>query len=406
MFRWPEGDNESVAQIPRGAVVTLLLKNMTWAALLLVLVLGGLTGATRAQQDDARARDVRTQPQIPQPDFHTPEDTSKTGEPHTAILPGVRPDYHTPKSQLTVLKVQGNIYFIGGAGANVTVQVGDDGVMLVDTGLAESAEKIMAAYKTLSPRLLRWIVNTSADLSNTGGNEVVAKSGAGVSQGGGAAAAGQAFQGSGAGVIAFENVLNRMSAPTGEKASRPTDAWPTSTYFTSKKQLWFNNEPVDFYHLAAAHGDGDTMVHFRQSDVIAAGNVYNTDRYPFFDIEQGGTIQGVLDALNKIIDITVPAYNMQGGTRVIPGFGRISNEADVVEIRDMSTIVRDRVMTMMKRGMTLAQIREAQPSLDYDGIYGSTTGPWTTDMFYDALYKDLSRVLAPPKPAPKPPARR
>jgi glyoxylase-like metal-dependent hydrolase (beta-lactamase superfamily II) len=142
---------------------------------------------------------------------------------------------------------------------------------------------------------------------------------------------------------------------------------------------------------AEAHTDGDVMVFFRRADVLSSGDVFVTASYPVIDASRGGSVQGEIDALNAIIDLTVPERNQMGGTRVIPGHGRICNEADVVDYRDMVTIIRDRVRDMAKKGMTLQQVRAARPSLEYDGIYGTTTGQWTTDMFLEAIFKDVGK---------------
>jgi glyoxylase-like metal-dependent hydrolase (beta-lactamase superfamily II) len=191
-------------------------------------------------------------------------------------------------------------------------------------------------------------------------------------------------------IIAHEGVMRRMSAPTGQQPARVFAAWPTSTYFNNKKTLFVGDDPIEIYaHRGVT--DGDSIVFFRRSDVISAGDLFMTDRYPVIDLERGGGVQGVLDGLNRIIDLAIPRFNQQGGTLVIPGHGRIGNESDVVEYRDMLTIVRDRVRAMIAQRMTLDQVKAARPTLDYDGVYGTASGPWTTAMFVEALYRDLSR---------------
>ena len=182
-----------------------------------------------------------------------------------------------------------------------------------------------------------------------------------------------------------------MSAPTGQTATRGVDDWPTDTFFTARKNFWYGGEPIEMWHQPAAHSDGDLIVFFRKSDVIVAGDVIAADRYPYIDAKNGGTIQGIIDGLNRIISMAVPEYNQQGGTRVIPGHGRIMNQSDVVEYRDMATIIRDRIAMLVKQGKTLEQVKAMHPTLDYDGNYGSTTGPWTTDMFIDAVFKEVTR---------------
>jgi len=161
------------------------------------------------------------------------------------------------------------------------------------------------------------------------------------------------------------------------------------TLFMPQKDLYFNGEAIEILHQPAAHTDGDSLVFFRRSEVIAAGNVFSTVSYPIIDAEKGGTIQGVIDGLNRILDLAVAEYRAQGGTWVIPSRGRLSDTADVASYRNMVTIIRDRIQDMKDKGMTVAQVKAAKPTLDFDGRYGSTTGPWTTDMFVEAVYRTL-----------------
>jgi glyoxylase-like metal-dependent hydrolase (beta-lactamase superfamily II) len=192
-------------------------------------------------------------------------------------------------------------------------------------------------------------------------------------------------------IFAHENVLNRMSAPTGHAPPTPTAAWPTTTFFIDTKEFFFNDEAVQILHQPAAHTDGDSIVFFRRSDVVATGDLFVTTGYPLVDLQRGGSIQGVIDALNRILDITIPASQQEGGTMVIPGHGRLCDEADVVEYRDMVTIIRDRIRDQIQRGLTLEQVKASRPTRDYDGRYGATTGPWTTDMFVEAVYRSLTK---------------
>src|SRR5262245_62362675 len=182
-----------------------------------------------------------------------------------------------------------------------------------------------------------------------------------------------------------------MTAPNGKEPAPPPAAQPTDTYFDDLHKLaeYFNGEAVIVYHAPAANTDGDSFVFFRHSEVIAAGDLYSTVSYPVIDVEKGGTIQGVIDGLNKIIDLAVPEYRAQGGTWIIPGRGRLSDTADVASYRNMVTMIRDRVRDSIKKGMTLDQVKASRPTMDFDGRYGSTTGPWTTDMFVEAVYKSL-----------------
>jgi len=270
--------------------------------------------------------------------------------------------------------VQGSVHLLVGAGGNVAVQIGEDGVLVVDTGLAEHADKVLAAIRTLSDGPIRYIINTHVHPDHTGGNVAIG-------------AAGSTTQGTPTHIIAHENVLNRMAAG----GDVPSEAWPNSTYVPEEKDIFFNDEPIMMYHDEAGHTDGDTIVLFRRSDVIVAGDAFVLSSYPVIDAANGGGVQGVVDGLNRVLDLAVPKHEQEGGTFVIPGHGRVCDEADVLEYRDMITIVRDRIQDMIARGLTLEQVQAARPTLDYDLHYGADEGPWTTAMFVEAVYRDLSR---------------
>ena len=311
-------------------------------------------------------------------------------------------------ARFEMLPVSGSVYLFAGTGANVVVQATEEGALFVDSGNEAATDRFLAEVKKLTPRPIRYVINTSADPDHVGGNEKVSAAGrnfataapnlggVGANPAGGGGRGGMRTQG--AQVYAHEAVLNRMSAPTGQQAAVKFELWPTDTFFTAKKTLYFNGEPIELLHQASAHTDGDLMVFFRKSDVVAAGDIYTPDRFPMIDATRGGSIQGILDGLNRIIDITVPKFNQQGGTLVVGGHGRISNESDVVEYRDMATIVRDRVQAMVAKNQTLEQVKAANPVLDYEGIYGRNT-TWTKDMFVEALYRDLAKSRTPARPA-------
>ncbi len=290
-------------------------------------------------------------------------------------------------AELHILHVQGNVHMLVGAGGNIALQIGDDGVLLVDTGLAANAEKVVAAIRTLSNKPIRYIVNTHVHPDHVGGNDYIGKLGSTIAGGNVGAGAGV-----GAGIIAHENVLNRMSAPTGQQAPFPTTAWPTDTYISKQKELFFNGESLQVIHQPAAHTDGDSIVYFRKSDVIVAGDLFVTTTYPFIDSARGGNITGIIAALNNMLDIAIPKAMQEGGTYIIPGHGRLTDEADLLEYRDMITIIRDRIQDGVKRGQTLDQVKAGKPTLDYDARWGATSGFWTTDQFIEAVYKDLSKA--------------
>ncbi len=296
-------------------------------------------------------------------------------------------DYHV-EGDLTTIHVQGNVYMLHGLGGNVAVQIGDTGVLVVNTGLEENSAKLIAAIRKLSDKPLQYIINTCMHPDQTGGNEALRKIGVTIT---GANVTGDiADAGQGAQIIAHENVLNRMSAPTGQKAAAPDGAWPTDTYVSGQKEVFFNEEPVIARWQPAAHTDGDSLVIFRRSDVVVTGDIFNTDSYPFIDVEHGGSVQGEIDALNNIIDIAVPKHEEEGGTYIIPGHGRICDEFDVVEYRDMVTIVRDRVQNAIKKGMTLEQIQAAGFTKDYDSRWSAHEGPGTAGNFVNSIYRSLT----------------
>jgi cyclase len=291
--------------------------------------------------------------------------------------------------EVHLLHVQGNVWMLVGAGGNITVQVGDDGVLLVDAGFAGTTDKVYAAIKTLSDKPIRYIIDTHLHADHTGGNEALAKLGNTIAGGNvvgdiGASAGNQAT------VVAAQEVLDRMSEPDGNRPAAPQGSWPTETYTTPERKIYFNGEGVLLTHVPHAHTDGDTVVFFRRSDVISTGDIFTTTGYPFVDMAHGGNIQGVIDGLNRIIEMAIPADEQEGGTQVIPGHGRQCDVADVVWYQEMVTIIRDRVQDMINKGMTLEQVKAARPTLDYDPRYGKTTGFWTTDMFVEAVYKSLA----------------
>jgi len=271
------------------------------------------------------------------------------------------------------IHVQGNVYMLVGAGGNMTLQVGNDGVLVVDTQYEQLAPKLVAAIRKLSEKPIVWIINTAVDADHVGGNDALPKlANAAVRQN--------------VRIIAHENVVNRMSAaPRGADPIVPDKLWPNDEYFLPQKDFSFNGEAVVVSHMPAAHTDGDSIVFFRSSNVLSVGDIFTPGRYPVIDLQKGGSVQGLVNALNRILQITVPLKYQEGGTYVISGHGRICDEADVVEYRDMVTIIRDRVQDLIKKGMTLEQVKSARPTRDYDPEYG---GP--NDAFLEGVYRSLS----------------
>jgi cyclase len=300
----------------------------------------------------------------------------------------IKPAYDD--GNVEALPVRGTVHLVAGSGANVVVQVAPDGLLVVDTSAATMSEKVLTAIRTISDKPIRQIINTSADEHHTGGNEKLSNAGRNVNAGIGGPSGREPARLEGAPVIAHEQALHRMSGLKGEPPRMPYGVWPHDTFFTNRKQIYFADEVVEMLHMPAAHTDGDLIVWFRKSDVVSTGDVFSTVTYPMIDLARGGSVQGILNALNNILDITFPAFNNQGGTLVVPGHGRICNESDVAEYRDMTTIIRDRIQSMIDKRMTLAQVKAAGPSKDYDGVY--STPAWTGDMFVEAIYTDLTRA--------------
>jgi cyclase len=284
--------------------------------------------------------------------------------------------------ELQVLPAQGNVFVLAGPGGNSTVQIGPEGSLVVDTQPAALSEKVIEAVGRLSARPIRHIVLTSGGDQQAGGASNLSKAGRYVRVIDTIDPRGLDVRAS---IIAHLNVLNRMSA-----ANAPSDSWPTETYFTPEWSIFSNGEAVQLVHIGAAHSDGDTIVFFRRSDVVSTGAIFDATGYPRFDPARGGGIAGIIEGLNRVLDITVPGESQQGGTVVVPGRGRLSDETDVANYRDMVTIVRDRVRAMVARGLSLEQVQQARPTSDYDGLF-ERRSDWTSEMFVEAIYRDLSR---------------
>jgi len=275
--------------------------------------------------------------------------------------------------------------------------------------VAETRSSVADRHITAPPKPIRYVIDTNADSDHVGGNEKLRN--AGHTFTGGNVAGNIADATEGAAILAHENVLSRMAHGTEGQPAVPADALPTDAYFVDFYKLshYFNGEGIQLFHMPKAHTDGDSIVHFRGTDVIALGDLMSTGSYPVIDVAKGGTINGVLDGLNRVLDMSIAEFRLEGGTLMVPGHGRLVDSADVAYYRDMLTIIRDRVEDLIKKGRTLEQVKAANPSGDYDTEYGSTTGPWTTANFIEAVYKTLNAVRLKPDTTggkPAPPARR
>jgi glyoxylase-like metal-dependent hydrolase (beta-lactamase superfamily II) len=287
---------------------------------------------------------------------------------------------------LETIQIRPNVYVIFGAGANVTVHVGPDGLVLVDSGSSETADKLLEAVKSISPRPIRLIINTSADADHVGGNGVVGSAGVSMSF--------DPFaNGNHATVLAHENVLRRMSAPTGSQSPFPSTMWPTETFTSRFRSMYINDDAIQVIRQTGAHSDSDIMVLFRKADIVVTGDIVDLRQFPVIDRARGGSIQRELEALNRLLTEfvvpNIPQVLKPGGTMVVPGHGYVSDYAEVVEYRDMLTVITDIIQRMIENGMTLDQVKAANPTRGYRGRYGHDTGPWTTDMFVEAIYQSL-----------------
>jgi cyclase len=297
-----------------------------------------------------------------------------------------------PSTTLEVLQVRPNFYMIAGAGGNIGFQIGVDGVVVVDAGSAANADAVVAAIKKVTAQPIRYIINTSPDADHVGGNAILAKAGQTLFTQGGGPGVGLDFIGGAASILSAQQVLTRMSA--GKVSPFPTDAWPTETFDQPRKYMYLNGEGIEVFHVPAAHTDGDVIVFFRRSDVVMAGDILDTTRFPVIDRARGGGIHGEIAGLQKLVDTAIPSVpivSREEGTLVIPGHGRICDQLDVVEYRDMVTIIRDRVRDLIKEGLSLEQVKAASPARGYIRRYGSNSGPWTTNDFVEAVYRSLSQ---------------
>ncbi|HEY6612879.1 MAG TPA: hypothetical protein VIZ32_00125 [Vicinamibacterales bacterium] len=293
---------------------------------------------------------------------------------------------------IRIWPIRDNVYMLLGDGGNIVVQTGDHGAFVVDTGEGKLSEKVIAAIRTLSANPIQFIANTSFRREHTGGNAALGSAGQDPSLPGSFFLL-QAPRGvtgffdnplTHATMMAHANVQVRMQA-----AGAPAGAVPADTYLEDRRRKFHNGDAVELFYQPAAVTDGDSLVYFRRADVIVAGDIFSTTQFPVIDVKSGGSVQGEINALNEILNRTVYRHQGEGGTYVVPGHGYLSDEHEVLEYRDMVVIVRDRVKAMIDAGATLAQVKAARVTADYDTQYGANTGPWTTEMFVEAVFNSL-----------------
>lgn len=296
-----------------------------------------------------------------------------------------------PSGGIEILQIRPGIHVIAGSGGHVTVQAGEDGLVVVDTGTSIGSDTVLAAIRTISRAPIRYVINTSADADHAGGNAVIAQAGQSLMVG--QPNVRDTFLDGTASILSAEQVLIRLSAPaTGDRPGFPVAAWPTETFDDERKYMYLNGEGIEVFHQPAAHTDGDSIVFFRRSDVVVAGDILDTTQFPVIDVERGGSIHGLLDGLNRLVTLAIPSVpiiSREAGTLVVPGHGRICDQFDVVEYRDMVSIVRDRIRELVESGSTLEQIIATEPTRGFTRRYGSTSGSWTTNDFVAAVYRGL-----------------
>ena len=293
---------------------------------------------------------------------------------------------------LEVLEVRSNFFMIAGAGGNIGVQVGEDGVVVVDAGSAAMAPDVLAAIKRITAKPIRYVIDTGPDADHVGGNDVLSKAGDTFFPGTSPPGPRQDALRSVATILAAEGVVRHMTAAAESASAGSPRGLPTESFHYARKYLYLNDEAIEVLHQPAAHTDSDVFAFFRRSDVVLAGDIIDTRRFPVIDIERGGSIDGEIAALNRLSELavsSVPIVSREAGTIVIPGHGRLYNQFDVIEYRDMVTIIRDRVRDLVNAGRSLEQVKAAGPAKGYAGRYGNDRGDWTTDRFVEAVYRSL-----------------
>jgi cyclase len=286
-----------------------------------------------------------------------------------AILALARPVRAQDRTKVTIVDTDlGNgIHMLKGAGGNLGVLVGKDGVFLIDSQFAELSDKIKAAIAKISPAPVRFVVNTHWHGDHTGGNEN--------------------FETSGSLIVAQDNVRVRMSTAQFDTMfndttlASPEDAWPVVT-FTDAVTFHWDGQDVWVFHVPNAHTDGDAVIQFKQANVVHTGDVLFNGNYPLIDISTGGSVKGTIAAADRILAA------IDDNTKLIPGHGPLANKKDLKVYRDMLADISEKIEGMLAKGKTPDQIKAAKPSAAYDAKWGN--GFMKADMFVDIMVKDLS----------------
>jgi len=269
------------------------------------------------------------------------------------------------KVQIQTIKVADGVYMLVGAGGNIGVSAGEDGILLIDTQFAELIEKVKSAITEINRGQIRIVLNTNWHYDHTYGNEPLGKLGAMI--------------------IAHENTRMRMTSeqyfPDFDMKIPPFPevALPALT-FTDSLTLYFNGDEIQVIHVEKAHSDADILIYFRKANVIHTGDLYFTVLYPFIDVSHGGSIDGMIAAAERIISM------IDENTKIIPGHGPLSNREELKTYRDMLVTIRDRIKKQIKEGKTLEEVLASKPTADFDKEQSRATPP---EMFVKIVYNDL-----------------
>ena len=284
---------------------------------------------------------------------------------------------------VSVLQVRPDTYLLTVGGQNVVVETGVQATVVVDTATSESCQALVTAIKQIAQGPIRYVINTSGDADRLGCN-------AEVSQAGHAFSRSQEL-GFAAPIIAQNNVVLRL-IQAGAKLS--PYAYPNSVFTRPIRNLYLNGQAIQSYWMPQAHTDGDSIVMFRRSDVVVAGNIFDETRFPVIDLAHGGSVDGELAALDHLLDefavTPIPKFQSAGGTLVVPARGPLCLEADVLNYRDMINIIRQRVKAQVDRGVSLEKVEQSDIVADYAPRYGAQSGSWTTNDFIAAVYRSLT----------------
>jgi cyclase len=271
--------------------------------------------------------------------------------------------------EITTRQVAPGVYMLMGRGGNLGVSVGDDGVFLIDDQYAPLTDKIVAAIRAISDGPIRFVINTHWHGDHTGGNENLGKTGTLI--------------------VAHDNVRRRMSVDQFiagldlQVAASPQAALPVVT-FSETVTFHLNGDELYVFHVEHAHTDGDAVIHFRESNVVHAGDIYFAGGYPFIDVSSGGSIDGTIAAVDQVLAL------VDDDTAIIPGHGELSNKAELSEYRAMLAGVRDAIAAEIAKGASVDEVVAARPTAPWDEQWGSA---WTNpEQFTRHVYSDLSNI--------------